>query len=69
MGVFKNAWETKKKMEQGMQSMGRSMGKAMTSPGASGLTPMQAVGTVVKAVAHIPAAMFSTPGLSPKKKK
>jgi len=69
MGAFKNAWEMKKKAEQGMQNMGRSIGKALTSPGASGLTPMQGVGMVVKAVAHMPAAMFSTPGLPKKKKK
>lgn len=69
MGVLKDAWETKKKMEKGMQDMGHSIGRVMTSPGASGITPMEAGKTVVKAIAHIPAAIFDSSTLPKKKKK
>jgi len=69
MGVFKDAWMMKGKAEKAMQDMGRNINKTLNTKGASGLTPMQAVGTVVQAVAHIPAAVFSSPGLSKKKKK
>lgn len=52
MGVFKDAWDAKKKAEAGLQDLG-----------ARGVRP------VIQAIAHIPAAMFSTPGLPQKKKK
>ena len=58
----------KKKAEHGMQGFGRSIGKALTTKGASGVTPIEAGGMVVKMIAHIPAAIFDSSTL-PKKKK
>lgn len=59
VNAYKNA-------TQSVQRVGRGLGKVLNTKGPSGVTAIQAAKLLGKAVLHVPAAFFDTPGIKKK---